>query len=129
MEGARKYLMPVVERAVAAAPTVLAFLSGYYLFLIIVPFFMLGVYKVPYEDLLSGKTSYADQMGILLWLGAAMAVLMRYMAGLLWFLSVIRLVATPKWQIALVLFLAPLPIAYLWSSPYATTIHEWLGPD
>ena len=73
------------------AAIVLAVISGYILFLVIIPFFMLGIDKASYADIISNKVEYQDQLGILAFFGASYALLMKPLVSVLWLLSAINL--------------------------------------
>jgi hypothetical protein len=118
----------VWKHAVVLAPAVLAGVSAYYLFLVIAPFFLLGINNIPFGELATGNVQLEDAFGQS---GEVLALIMTILtaSGLLtyvWLLSMINFVMTKRWYVLLLLLLAPLPIAYVIAGPYHTHILEWM---
>jgi len=124
-----KLYISFLKHGMRYSPVVLAVISGYYLFLVILPFFLLGVHRVPYWDVVGGKVDYIDQIGILPFFGFAIVALVRYFASVIWLLSAAEVIRSRKWWILVVLALAPLPILYFYEGPYADYLLNWTGPE
>lgn len=118
------------KRAVALAPAVLAGVSGYLLFLVIVPFFVLDINNTPYTELASGGVCYQTALGLpAAVLALILALAARRLYTYVWLFSLINFVSTKRWYVLLLLLLAPLPIAYVIVGPYADSILAWIGYD
>lgn len=117
---------------VRVSPVVLAGLSAYYLFFVIVPFFLLGVYKVPMDVLVGEEVSHEGAMGVVGSLPAFFLVMTGWGAAVAtwaWLLSFVQFCRTRNWYLLLLLLLAALPIAYVDAGPYAKHIVEWIWGD
>lgn len=110
----------------------LAGLSAYYLFFIIVPFFLLGIYAVPLDVLMGETVDYERAMGSTACISAFLIVLFGLgarAATVAWLFSFINFCTTRNRYVLLLLMFAALPIAYVNAGPYAEHIQEWIWGD
>lgn len=117
---------------VRVGPVVLTGMSAFYLFFVIAPFFLLGVYQVPLQVLMGDEIIYEKAMGVTAGLVAFFLVefgLGAAIATWAWLLSLVNFTKTRKLWVLASLLLAPLPIAYVNAGPYCRHIVEWMWGD
>lgn len=113
--------------AVHIAPTVLAATSGYILFIVIVPFFLLGIYQVP-RKVSFEEVSLGNALGSLSEAGVAIIIISLGLIPYIWILTVINYFLTRRWYLLLLLIIAPLPFAYFLAGPYHELMLNWAFP-
>jgi hypothetical protein len=109
-----------------------AFISGWALFFVIVPFFLLGIHRIDPIKLVNGAVYYGDAFGIEGWAltMAVLALIPARLFTLMWLFSLMDFIVTRKWFIVPILIVAPLAVAYVFGGPYAYEFTEWLfNPD
>lgn len=111
---------------IAPAPVILAAVSGYYLFFVITPFFLLGISKVPYIKLLSGEVSLEKALGAPAAITAFVLEMIMWLMTYVWVCSLVNFARTRKWWVLAAIVLAPLPLAYFNAGPYADEMKEWV---
>ena len=115
----------------------LASISLYYVFFVIVPFFLLGVYRVDtrgrdaanvyYERMITYEHAFGTSGNALAF---TVTIFLSLLVPLLWLLALIDFAKRRKWYVLAILLLAPLAIAYVEAGPYHHQISDWIwGPD
>jgi hypothetical protein len=115
---------------------VLTVISLDLVFFVIVPFFLLGIYKLstPADVAISSvyathRLTYNDVFGDVAGELTALAIVLAYRCGLaLWLLTLIDFVMVRRWYVVPLLLLGPLPITYCYSGPYREQIMCWAFP-
>jgi hypothetical protein len=121
-------IVQALRRVGRWASVSVAVVSGWLLFFVIVPFFLLGVYRVPEGDLITGKVHYADAFGFVAWLvnlGGILFFVYSRLFFLAWVLSLIDFILSRNWFVLALLIVAPLVVAYYFAGPYAFELNEW----
>lgn len=129
MRHEAQWTLRVIGIVKAIAPAMLAFLSGYCLLLLIGPFFLLEVSKVPMLELVSGRVDYEKTFGptlmvvtiVLFARGIAL-----YVSGTAWLVAISRLVQSRERWLFVLCLMAPIPIGYYYFGPDHLRILEWL---
>lgn len=108
---------------------ILALLSAYCLLLLVLPFFLLGIHKIPMIVLAGGRVAYEGTFGSIVMV-ATIVLFARgialYLSGAAWLATAARFSVTrERWVLALCL-VAPIPIIYYYFGPYHAAMLEWL---
>lgn len=114
---------------VLPAPIVLAAMSAYFLFIVIIPFHILRIDKVAGIRVASGEVSLGHALGEpFAAIGFLLEILMWSipLVSVLWMLSLVNAIQTRKWYVLLILALAPLPLAYFNAGPHAPMMKDWV---
>lgn len=112
----------------AVAPWLFVGISGYYLFFVIVPFFVLGIHRTPMEMMYAGHVRHEDALGVPANLVAVFLTWVLPSFTYLWALALVSVLRQRRWHVLAGLLVAPLPIAYVQAGPYAQKIGEWILP-
>ncbi|MHB0913853.1 MAG: hypothetical protein ACYC2Y_10495 [Armatimonadota bacterium] len=114
------------------ATIALAGISGYLLVFIIIPFFLLGIHKVPVQKLNYGLVSYEQAFGSIAYLVAIFAtgfLMIPLWTTALWLVSLLDFILTRRWYVMLALVVFPLVVSYFLAGPYEPRMYEWTAPD
>ena len=120
----------MLRRLVGIAPPLLAGVALYDLFLIVIPFFVLGVNRLSTDSIYAGTASYELAFGVPTSL-LSLVVLLLHLYGILscvWLACLLDLALSRKWYVLLIVLLAPIPIAYLNAGPYSKLMTTWVLP-
>ena len=121
-----RFASALIRQMLSWSPGVLAAVSGYYLVFLIVPFFLLGIYRVPDLQLASGQVSMAKALGQPAAIVAFLMEMCMPAITYVWLFSLINFAVSRRWTVLVILVLAPQPIAYALAGPYACQIKDWV---
>ncbi len=129
IRGCKKWLIIVCDYLINISPVIFAAIALYFIFLVIIPFFFLGIYAIPEKRLFLEQVRYDQAFGNIagvvgVFLGQT--DVLSFILTPVWLLSLISLIRTRKPWIVITLLIGPLPIAYFAAGPYANAMQEWL---
>lgn len=116
----------VFDGMVSLAPCVLALVAGYFLFLVIVPFFMLGVHRIELWSVATREVQMSQALGTPAAFVAFILLVCSPVLAWVWLLGLVNFVRTRRTYVLILLALAPLPIAYLTAGPYHMHLAYWI---
>lgn len=129
IKSSMKKLLLIIDYAVNISPIILLAFTLYFIFLVITPFFLLGIHTVPHHLLFNEQVrydqafgSFAGVVGVFLGQPDILSCLLTP----IWLLSIINFIRKRKMWVAAVLLIGPIPIAYYAAGPYATAMNEWM---